>query len=122
MTRNPGFNFSHIISILPSMKPYILLLPLFFTRLFAQSPAKVEQQLLTHLQKINAMGDARDQGAQSYFGDSLENENSRVGQLLEKLTSENPSSLMYDFPKLSKEGLMDITSSKDGRFRIYSWD
>jgi hypothetical protein len=104
------------------MKSFILLFCLFSTRLFAQSLSQTERQLFTHLHRIKAMGDAREQGAHADFDDSLEIENNRVGGLLEKLTLEKLSSLTYDFPKLSGEGLIDIISSKDGRFRIYSWD
>lgn len=108
-------------------KSFSRYLPSFFlllsgTSLFAQSPARVEQQLLEHLKKINAWAETRQTGTPVDVEDSIENENMLVGDLLQKLTAEVPSSIRYGFDKLSRGGLIDITESKDGLFRIYSWD
>ncbi|MBS1577709.1 MAG: hypothetical protein JST09_20590 [Bacteroidetes bacterium] len=52
--------------------------------------------------------------------DSLNNSSDEFSKEIRKFIEHNPSTLIYDFPLLS--GALTVTTSKDGRLRIYSWD
>lgn len=70
----------------------------------------IEKELNDAFQKIDY---------QNY--DNLETANETFMKLLLKYTSSNPQTLKYKFRLLEKNGL-GITTSQDGKFRIYSWD
>lgn len=53
--------------------------------------------------------------------DSLYAANRKFEKLLHHYTSSNPQTLKHDFKSLTKSGL-SISSSEDGKFRIYSWN
>ena len=53
--------------------------------------------------------------------DSLYAANRKFEKLLHHYTSSNPQTLKHDFKSLTKNGL-SISSSEDGKFRIYSWN
>src|SRR5262245_18737448 len=81
----------------------------------AQTPVQIESRLVADIKKVV--------DASAYDG-------SRDEDLLERVNSEMLASLLkytrvagtldYSFPKLSKE--IDIVTSADKRFRIYTWD
>lgn len=79
----------------------------------------IENNLLIHLKKILFYR----QMAYEYQknGDSISPANDKFMVLLLKYTSEDSITLTSDFPKLRNAGL-DIATSDDGKFRIYSWD
>jgi len=52
--------------------------------------------------------------------DSLATVNIRILRQIAKFGTNNPAFLNYSFPSLSM--YMDVVSSKDKKFRIYSWD
>jgi hypothetical protein len=81
----------------------------------AQSTVKIESELMVHMRtikKYSAYGSIRDY-------DRLEKENAAFRKKL-LAYAKLPATLVYGFPKLSKE--IFISTSSDGRFRIYSWD
>lgn len=101
-----------------SMKKIVgILLFLLTTHLaFAQKLLEIEKQLNTVLQKINI-----DNQSNTNYYDSLDVANTKFEKMLLQYTSSNPETLHYDFKTLQKNGLI-ITTSEDGKFRIYSWD
>jgi len=118
------------------MKPKSLslfLLLLACAPIFAQSPAKrhpvaktqslaaAEQKLVKQLDKINSLDDQHGPDAPEDLLETIESENNILGGLLADVTTEYPSSLTYKFPHLVNAGI-DIATSPDGLFRIYSWD
>lgn len=91
---------------------FILLLQ---TRILAQSTLAIENELFMHLENITKYG--------SYGGSFDEKRVNSENRLLKmKLVRYGRRAvvLRYAFPKLKEQ--IQITTSKDGRFRIYSWD
>ncbi len=82
---------------------------------FGQTPAKLENELLGHLAKIekwSAYG--------SNSNDELrEKENDRLRKKLLGATKSS-ATLKYGFRALGRK--MNISTSEDGNFRIYTWD
>lgn len=81
----------------------------------AQSAVKIENDLMVHaraIKKYSAYGPIRDY-------DRLEKENAAFKKKL-LAYAKLQTTLGYGFPKLSKE--IFISTSSDGKFRIYSWD
>ncbi|MDW9379934.1 hypothetical protein [Chryseobacterium sp. JV558] len=78
----------------------------------------IEKQLELSFQKIGYW--YADQNHNRDAADSLMAANNEFEKLLLKHTS-NPQTLKYDFKSLRKNGLQ-VSSSEDGKFRIYSWD
>ena len=82
---------------------------------FAQTPEKIQQELISHIKnmkKYSAYG--------SNYKDALL---SKEGELFKtKLLkyAKQSAVLKYNFRELSKH--LDIATSEDGKFRIYSWD
>ena len=82
---------------------------------FPQSPAAIETELLGYLNTMAESG--------SYSG---EYDDAKLGPATEALKKKlmryasRADVLEYDFPKLKNE--MFIATSKDGKFRVYSWD
>jgi hypothetical protein len=82
---------------------FIFIIPL---ALFAQKPQTIEQELLSDFKKID---------------DHPDTANDVFAKKLKAYTSKYPATIAYPFSLLSKARL-DISSSDDGLFRIYSWD
>lgn len=81
----------------------------------AQSAAKIENELMVHMRaikKYSAYGPIRDY-------DRLVKENAAFKKKLLRYTKQ-PATLKHGFPKLGKAIFM--STSADGKFRIYSWD
>lgn len=77
--------------------------------LFAQTPATIEADLLKSFKKIDAA--SQDNAAA----------NDEFGKKLFDYAKRYPATIAYPFNLLKKEHL-DISTSDDGLFRIYSWD
>jgi hypothetical protein len=92
----------------------VLLLTTHFA--FGQKLSEIEKNLNAVFQKINP--DDRN-NTKDY--DSLDIANTKFEKLLLQYTASNPETLYYDFKTLQKNGLI-VTTSEDGKFRIYSWD
>ena len=86
--------------------------------LSAQTPKDIEIDLYRSFQKIDNWQDRQDTLSNR---DSLENANNDFAQRLKKYTTEYPFTIDQKFTELVKDHL-DIASSVDGLFRIYSWD
>ncbi len=92
-----------------------LFLSLFFISAFAQTPQKMEMELVQNVDEL--------QKYSSYSGNYDEK---LTPQAQEKLRnnllkySKNPATLKYSFPILQKR--IFIASSPDGKFRVYSWN
>jgi hypothetical protein len=105
------------------MKPLILtilLLPCIAA--CGQTPADIERQLLVPWGRMHYWG--------THFSfedstidrvDSLEKVDTLFRQEFAKVISGCPACLAYDFPVLRDSGLV-ITTSSDGKFRVYAWD
>jgi len=83
-----------------------------------QSISSIEKELDLSFQKINHWYADLNHNIDSY--NSLTVANNQFEKLLLKHTS-NPKTMRYDFKSLRKNGLQ-VSSSEDGKFRIYSWD
>ncbi|UAY50889.1 hypothetical protein [Ferruginibacter albus] len=80
---------------------------------FAQSTDSIEKKLSKVFSKIHYYG--------IDFYDSLEKINNEFEKLLLTETATYPQTLYYQFKSLKDSGL-NISTSADGNFRIYSWD
>ena len=77
------------------------------------------KQLNLAFDKIQYYANNRDK---TEFTDNyIENNNKKFGQLLLKYTASQPKTLFFAFNDLEKKQLQ-ISTSKDGLFRIYSWN
>ena len=88
--------------------------------LFAQTPRQIETDLLKSFKKIKYW-DERLRDTSVNAGDSLYNANNEFGQKLQNYSEKYTSTIIYPFALLKKEYL-NICTSTDGLFRIYSWD
>jgi hypothetical protein len=80
-----------------------------------QSPAAIERQLIGHLAAIEKHGTYR-----GHYAEELSDKaNARLRSALVRFGNRRDV-LKYGFPKL--KGKMFVATSRDGRFRIYSWD
>lgn len=87
--------------------------------LFAQNISAIEKQLNSAFQRIDYWSsEGRDH---KNFYDSLSSANTKFENLLIRYTSSHPQTLHHDFNSLKKIGLI-MTTSEDGKFRVYSWD
>jgi hypothetical protein len=106
------------------MKFFLLACCCFITSdLLAQSPKAIEADLLKSYRKIDYWYQRTYDTTSAKFaaGDSLSKANNVFGKKLKDYTTRYPSTIIYPFNSLIKEHL-DISSSIDGLFRIYSWD
>lgn len=87
---------------------------------FSQDIKHIEQKLAAAFDKITYWQFYVPHGDLARC-DSLEKANRNFRKLLLKYTAANPQTLTYNFTNLVDSGL-DITTSEDGLFRIYSWD
>lgn len=94
---------------------FVLLLLLITLPVAAQTPAAIETELLGYLKTMAESG--------SYSGEydeaKLDPATKALKQKLLRYAG-RADVLNYDFPKLKEE--MFIATSKDGKFRVYSWD
>jgi hypothetical protein len=97
------------------LKIFFLLLAFSGATAFAQTPAAIESELLGHLADIAKYG--------SYGGewddDKVYAANDAVQEKLLRYGN-RPDVLKFPFPRLRAE--MFVATSKDGKFRVYSWD
>jgi hypothetical protein len=92
---------------------------LFFTlSVSAQTPEKIEQEVLSHLKNIDKWSEYSS-GYDKKRSNQLWGENELLKKKLIKY-GKKKSVLEYQFPKL--KGEMQVVTSPDGKFRIYSWD
>lgn len=83
--------------------------------IFAQTPAVIEGELLADLADVSKYGSYG--GTSDY--DKLAAANNAIDEKLKKYGN-RLDVLKYGFPKLN--GKIYVVTSKDGKFRIYSWD
>lgn len=88
--------------------------------LFAQTPQSIEADLLKSFKQIDYW-DQKQHSGNIDAADSLGEANDRFGKKLADYTQKYPFTLTAPFPSLKKARL-DIFTSTDGLFRIYSWD
>lgn len=94
---------------------------LFFARAaFAQNANTVENDLLKSFKKISYWDDEQRKGTAG-ADDSLIKANSTFEKKLKTYTQQYPATINEPFASLKNERL-DIFTSADGLFRIYSWD
>ena len=101
------------------VKYALLILILSSKIVFAQSLKTVENILNESFQKIDYWGSNERTDKHSF--DSLYASNAKFEKLLLKYTSTFPETINSNFELLKKNGLQ-IATSEDGHFRIYSWD
>lgn len=104
------------------MRLYIFLIIFFgVSHVHAQSPQKIEQELLITFRQLQQRSLFNDSAA--VFGriDTIAQANRAFRNSLLAYTAVARSTFTYDFKELEKEGLI-IRTSEDGLFRIYSWD
>lgn len=94
---------------------WISLLLFISTATFSQTPAAIERELIGYLDNISKYGNY----GGSTDDDKLSKNNADLKAKLVKY-GKRADILKYAFSKLSDK--MYIATSKDGRFRIYSWD
>ena len=88
---------------------------LFLIPVHAQTPARVETELLGFLADISKYG--------NYGGERDDEKLTAANEALKRSLMNHGTKgamLAYAFPKLQEE--MYVAKSKDGKFRIYSWD
>lgn len=89
--------------------------------LYAQSPQKIEEELLISFRQLQHLALNNDASASNERIDSLKQANTSFRNSLLAYTASARSTFIYGFAALEKEGLV-IRTSEDGLFRIYSWD
>lgn len=87
---------------------------------FAQSPKAIEADLLKSFKKISYWDDKQREGVGN-AADSLDKANEVFAAKLKSYTVKYPSTITEPFSSLKKERL-DVYTSTDSLFRIYSWD
>ncbi len=97
------------------MKFIVLILFVFAFSAFAQSNAKIEQELVGAINDVKKYSNYGD----NFDSDKLSEANDVFEEKLLKYTK-IPATLQYKFSELGK--LMFNATSDDGKFRIYSWD
>src|SRR4051812_15691776 len=97
------------------MKALLFLLVLVPCVAFGQGPAAVEKELIGHLNTISKYGNY----AGTYDGDKLDTANTALKNALVKY-GKRADILAFPFSKLNNK--MYVVTSRDGRFRVYSWD
>ena len=87
---------------------------------FAQNTEAIEADLLKSFRQIKYW-DAKISDTTLKAEDSLDKANDSFTTKLQQVTEQTPATLKYSFSLLRKEYL-NICTSADGLFRIYSWD
>lgn len=88
---------------------------------FAQTPQQIEADLLKSFKKIEYWDQQRDKDTSFSWTEKLSRANYDFAQKLQFYAQKFPATIKYPFNLLVKRQL-DISSSTDGLFRIYSWD
>ena len=90
---------------------------------FAQTPKQIETDLLKSFSRIQYWNTKRYESNDYHaeFEDSLNNANKHFAKKLKYYAEHYPATIMQDFISLKKARL-DIETSDDNLFRIYSWD
>ena len=100
------------------MKPLNLLLLAFCfslsSALFAQTPKQIEDDLVKSYKKIEYYSQKNDYDKTAAVNKEFETK-------LKSYTEKTPATLTYPFKALKKANV-DVSTSTDGLFRIYSWD
>lgn len=91
----------------------------FAHHVYAQSPEKIEQELLISFRQIQS--GMLNTGVVKVPIDSIKQANTTFRNSLLSYTASARSTFTCDFKELEKLGLV-IRTSEDGLFRIYSWD
>jgi hypothetical protein len=91
--------------------------------LFAQSSVAIEADLLKSFKKIDTWRDkeSADTTGNLILPEQLGNANEFFAEKLQAYAAKYPVTITYPFSLLVKDDL-DISTSTDGLFRIYSWD
>ena len=91
--------------------------------IFAQSPRAIEADLLKSLKRIDDAYQKADNDTtdNDRLADKITTTNDAFAAKLLDYTAKYPSTISYPFLSLKKEHL-NISTSADGLFRIYSWD
>jgi hypothetical protein len=86
-----------------------------------QSPEQAEKELVAHLKDVEKwlMEPVKDDESILQKDANIKKDNAAIKKTLLKVTKQ-PSALKYGFSELAK--YMSISTSEDGKFRIYSWD
>ena len=104
------------------MKTFILILTfcgcMASANVFAQTPKAIEADLLNAFKKINYWDEQKNSTGAD---DSLNKANEVFSKKLADYTVKYPFTINQPFNLLKKEHL-DVCTSSDGLFRIYSWD
>jgi len=104
------------------MKKYIILLVLFCSAfVYAQTNNTDENDLLSHLKRMNFWKFEADYKVYPHMQDSLEFESELFGRMFYDYIFVHPETMNNGFKGLMNEGLM-ISDSDDKLLRIYSWD
>lgn len=82
---------------------------------FGQTPAAIEASLISYLDNTAKYGSY----GGAYDGDKLATNGKLIKDTVVKMGT-RADILRYPFQKLKEH--MDVVTSKDGRFRVYSWD
>jgi hypothetical protein len=104
------------------MRFYFPVIFLFYaSHAYAQTPGKIEQELLIAFRQIQARALYSDGATTPGRIDSIKQANTSFRNSLLAYTAASRATFAYEFKELEKEGLV-IRTSEDGLFRIYSWD
>ena len=94
----------------------------FAANLQAQSPKLIETELVKSFKKIADLNEQSYKGGKNFaWEDSLPKANNVFAKKLQRYASRFPETIAYPFLALKKARL-DISTSDDGLFRIYSWN
>jgi hypothetical protein len=98
------------------------LLAFLSSSVFGQKMAALDQGLLAKFHRIDywLSYDSQDSTVDKY--DSLDKANIAFRKALLQVTNTYPASMSYDFPLLRDSARVRITTAKDGKLRIYSWN
>lgn len=88
---------------------------------FGQVDKNYEKKLNKLIEKRNYWDEALNKKYEEKYQDSLNKYNSEFEKFLLKTTESVPESIKSDFKILKKFGI-NILTSKDGNFRIYTWN
>ena len=89
----------------------------FSVSVFGQTPEMIEKELLAVFGKINENSAYKN----NHDSELLEKSNEEFKDKLLKYTK-LASTLKYKFIELEKEVSISISTSEDGKFRVYTWD
>jgi hypothetical protein len=95
-----------------------LFLLVFALSAFGQTNEKIEQELVGHIKNILEWSNYTNRSGEN-LSEKLFKENEIFKKKLSKYTK-RLSTLKYKFPRLAED--INISTSEDGKFRIYSWD